>query len=319
MGTVLRSADLPPADRVEFIREAIWSSVLPIEIDWEQPPDELDDLVCRLSVAGPLNFSSARSSTNGFRRTGRLARVDHEPVVFLALQVSGTTRVAQGDARAELHPGDMVVYDSAKPYAVTNLDHTALHYFQVPRAALALPDRALDEVLGVRIGVDNNPLAVLVGPFLSTLGDGDVLDQPGAAELIAEPSIQLVRALIATHVADPDLAKQPLESSLVLRVQQFVRTHLGDRDLTPTRIAAEHHVSVRHLYATMARAGIGLHESIQQQRLEECRRDLRDQRSAHLAVATIGARWGFVDPSHFGRVFKAAYGLTPNEWRTTGR
>ena len=98
-------------------------------------------------------------------------------------------------------------------------------------------------------------------------------------------------------------------------MQQYVRDHLHERDLTAKRIATAHHVSVRHLYATLARAGISLHNSIQQQRLEECRRELRDPRCAHMAVATIGSRWGFVDPSHFGRLFKAAYGMTPNEWR----
>ncbi len=86
------------------------------------------------------------------------------------------------------------------------------------------------------------------------------------------------------------------------------------------RVAAAHHVSVRHLYAALARAGVSLHASIQRQRLEECRRELRDRRRAHMAVATIGSRWGFVDPSHFGRLFKASYGMTPNEWRRgTGR
>ena len=157
-------------------------------------------------------------------------------------------------------------------------------------------------MLGTRIGTDNNALAPVVAPFLSSLGSSGLLDQPGAAELVAEPSIQLLRALVATHLADPALAREPLESSLTLRVQQYIRTHLAERDLNAARIAAAHHISVRHLYATMARAGISVHRTIQHQRLEACRRDLRDPACAHLAAATVGARWGFVDPSHFGRV-----------------
>lgn len=318
MSVVLRSADLAPADRVDLIRDAIWASVLPVEISWQQRPEDID-LVCRMAVAGPLNFSSARSSTNGLRRTGRLARVDHDPQIFVAIQAAGTTVVEQGANQAELHRGDMVVYDSTRPYTITNVDQTELHYFQVPRSALALPQHALDQVLGTRIGTDNNALAPVVAPFLSSLGSSGLLDQPGAAELVAEPSIQLLRALIATHLADPALARAPLESSLTLRVQQYIRTHLAERDLNADRIAAAHHVSVRHLYATMARAGISLHRTIQHQRLEACRRDLRDPACAHLAAATVGARWGFVDPSHFGRVFRNAYGLTPNEWRAAPR
>jgi AraC-like DNA-binding protein len=35
-----------------------------------------------------------------------------------------------------------------------------------------------------------------------------------------------------------------------------------------------------------------------------------------LPVGAIGARWGFVDPAHFSRVFKAAYGMPPGEFRS---
>lgn len=317
MGVVLRTSELPPEDRVEVVREAIWNHVLPVELEFDQSGEDLD-LVCRLATAGPLNFSSARSTATAIHRTARLARGDHEARLFLAIQVAGTTMVTQGSSTAVLHRGEMALYDSTKPYSVINTDDTELHYFQIPRDALALPQRAVDQVLAARISADNNPLAALAGSFFASLGAGDVLDQPGAALAVAEPSIGLLRALVATHLSDPDLARPALEDSLVLRVQQFIATHLRDRGLTATRIATAHHISVRHLYATMARAGISVHDTIQAQRLEACRRDLRHAKYGHLAVATIGARWGFVDPSHFGRAFKSSYGLTPTEWRAGG-
>ena len=201
MAVILRSDAIAPGDRVEFIREAIWQGVLPVEIDWQQSPEELE-LICRIAVAGPLNFSSARSATNGIRRTSRLAGVDHDPRIFVAIQVSGTTRIEQAGHQSELARGDMVVYDSTKPYSIVNVDRTELHYFQIPRSTFAVPDRILDQVLGVRFGPDNYSLAGLVAPYFASLGSGDVLDQPGAAELVAEPSIQLLRALVTHQVAD---------------------------------------------------------------------------------------------------------------------
>jgi AraC-like DNA-binding protein len=253
----------------------------------------------------------------------RRARPVEPPQVLLAVQVAGTTVVEQAGRRAVLRPGDMTVYDATRPYTVRpytvrpytvrNRAWTQLHHFRIPRDALALPRARLDPLLAVRIGTDTNPLAAAVGSFFATLAGSPALDRPDAAHAVAEPSIQLVRALLAVHAGADD---EPLEDALVLGVQQYVRDHLRERDLGPARIAAAHHVSVRQLYAVLARAGIGLRASIQHQRLEECRRELRDPRFAHQAVATIGGRWWFVDPSHFGRVFKAAYGQTPNEWRT---
>ena len=209
----------------------------------------------------------------------------------------------------------MAVYDSTRPYTVLNTDRTELHYFQVPRSALALPDGTIDAVAGLRIGPDNNALAAVVAPYFDRLGSTDVLDHPTAAALVAGPSIDLLRALITTHVADEPRAVAPLQGSLVLRVQEYVRTHLADRDLSAATIAAAHHVSVRHLYAALERAGVGLQDTIRSLRLQECRRALRDPACAHLTVSGVGARWGFVDASHFGRVFRREYGMTPREWR----
>ena len=289
--------------------------MLPVEIRWDRPADQID-LRCRLATAGPLNFNSARSSDNALWRTARQARSDHEPTVFVAVQGAGSSRISQGERQTVLRPGDVTIYETTSTYSIINPGPTELHYFQVPRSALALPPRALDQVYGARIGADNNPLAAVVAAFLVSLGRGDVLDRPRAAELVVAPALELVRALVAAHVEDDDLAREPLDQSLALRVQRYVAAHLGSRDLNAETIAAAHHVSVRQLYKVLARSGIRLTETIRRQRLEACRRELRDHRRRHVAIATISARWGFADPSHFSRVFRAEYGMTPHEWRT---
>jgi AraC-like DNA-binding protein/mannose-6-phosphate isomerase-like protein (cupin superfamily) len=308
----LSIADVPAAERVDHLHELIATSVLPVDMTFAPDPEDIE-VEFRVGQAGPVNFSSARSSANALHRTPGLARRDHVPQLFLAVQVAGTTVVEQAGSQAVLRPGDMTVYDSTRPYTVENRARTELHYFRIPREALALPQRRLDTLLGVRIAREQNPLAAAVGSFFGTLATSDALDHPDAARLVAAPGIELVRALLAVH-AGAD-AREPLEGSLVVRVQQYVRDHLGDRDLGAERIAAAHHVSVRHLYAVLAAAGVSLHATIRDQRLEGSRRDLRDARLAHQAVATVGRRWGFADPSHFGRAFKAAYGVTPSQWR----
>ena len=314
MSVTLNSEDLPVVDREAAIHEAICAGVLPVEIRWDRPAEQID-LTCRLATAGPLNFNTARSSDNALWRTGRQARSDHVPAVFIAVQGMGSSRISQSDRQTVLRPGDVTIYETTRPYSITNRGLTELHYFQVPRSALALPPRALDQVLGARIGPDNNPLAAVVAPFLASLGHADILDRPRAAELVVAPAIELVRALVAAHVDDDGLSREPLDRSLTLRVQRYIADHLGDRDLNAQTIAAAHHVSVRQLYKVLAHADIRLTDTIRRQRLEACRRELRDDRRRHLAIATISARWGFADPSHFSRVFRAEYGMTPLEWR----
>jgi AraC-like DNA-binding protein len=34
-------------------------------------------------------------------------------------------------------------------------------------------------------------------------------------------------------------------------------------------------------------------------------------------VAAVGARWGYPDPAHFSRLFKATYGMGPRDYRAS--
>ena len=133
---------------------------------------------------------------------------------------------------------------------------------------------------------------------------------------MSHPSVELVRALITTHLDATALGKEPLQATLQLRIMEYVRARLGDPGLNAVQIAAEHHISVRHLYNVLAAGGISLGDWIRKQRLEGCREDLARPGLRSLTIATVSRRWGFTDPSSFGRVFRAAYGLSPREWRS---
>jgi AraC-like DNA-binding protein len=51
------------------------------------------------------------------------------------------------------------------------------------------------------------------------------------------------------------------------------------------------------------------------ERLTHCERDLSSSRLAHRRVGEIAFAWGFNDQSHFGRVFREHYGMSPRDWR----
>lgn len=90
-------------------------------------------------------------------------------------------------------------------------------------------------------------------------------------------------------------------------------------DLSAARIAAAHDISVRHLYAVLSRSGISLGDWIRARRLAECRRELAQPGGRLRTIAAIGRSCGFGDATHFSKVFKQAYGLSPRAWHEQGR
>lgn len=317
MSPTLDTAFIPPQDREEVVRHAVWESVVAVDID-HRPPAEDMSVRLGLNDIGPLRICSARATAVTVRRTERLARKDEEPSVFLGLQVAGTSLVAQNGRECVLRPGEFAVYESIAPYTLLFDEGVDHHFLRFPRAALALPDRLLRDTATVALGSDN-PVARLAFTYFSQLAGSDTSHQNGHGDALMEPSVELLRAVLTSQHGDSGLARAPLEATLSLRITHYIRTHLADPDLSAARIAAAHDISVRHLYAVLSRSGISLGDWIRARRLAECRRELAGPNGRLRTIAATGRRWGFVNAAHFSKVFKHAYGVSPRAWRDQNR
>ncbi len=76
-------------------------------------------------------------------------------------------------------------------------------------------------------------------------------------------------------------------------------------------------MSVRYVHKLFQDEDMSVSRWINHKRLEACREDLARPATAGSTVGEIARRWGFVSPAHFSRSFRAAYGLSPGEWRRT--
>ena len=263
---------------------------------------------------GPVNFSSARSSANALAPHSALVRRDHDPQVFLAVQVAGTTVIEQAGNQAVLRPGDMTIYDSTRPYTVrTGADRAAL--LPLPRDALALPQHRSTRCSAC----GSAPTPTRWPPpwrLLHHPGRLVALDRP-APRRGRRAGIQLVRALLAAHAGDDGLAREPLRrlprvAGAAVRARPPARARPDAGRGSPRPTTSRCATSTRTSPGPVSACATASRSSDSTRAGANC----ATPASRNLAVATIGARWGFVDPSHFSRVFKAGYGMTPHEWRT---
>ncbi|MGH9214595.1 MAG: helix-turn-helix domain-containing protein [Acidimicrobiales bacterium] len=103
--------------------------------------------------------------------------------------------------------------------------------------------------------------------------------------------------------------------ALLASVQTFIDQRLADSDLSPSVIAAANNISLRYLYKLFETQQTTVAGWTRQRRLERCRRDLLDPTLGDRSVSAIACRWGLTDAAHFSRLFRAAYGLPPGEYR----
>ncbi|MNT79221.1 HTH-type transcriptional activator RhaS [compost metagenome] len=89
--------------------------------------------------------------------------------------------------------------------------------------------------------------------------------------------------------------------------------------MAPSQVAQGCGVSVAYLHRILRAGGLSVESFIFELRLEKCRELLLDARHRHRSIAELAYQVGFSHPSHFSRLFKQRFGMTPRDLRAGGR
>jgi AraC-like DNA-binding protein len=313
MTVLLDTSILPARDRADAIRDTVAQTFVQVEINFTTDSGPAA-AVGAITDFGQLTIFSVRSNHFSAERTPQLARDDLRPSIFFGLQLAGESLVAQGGRQAVLRPGELVIYESTRPYVLTFPDGVRQHFFRIPLDRVALPQDAIRRVAALTLSPGHPVTDVAATYFRRLASRPDLFTVPGA-DVLSEPSIELMRAVIATHLDAAELGKDALKAILPLRILEYARAHLHDPHLGVAQVAAAHFISERHLYNILGASGITLADWIRTQRLERCRNDIAAPAFHATSIASIARGWGFTDPSSFTRMFKNAYGMSPREWR----
>lgn len=237
-----------------------------------------------------------------------------EAQVAVGVQVSGRAVLVQDGRRAEAAEGGLVLYDMARPYSLHYPERFRSHVFQVPHRLLGVAEGSIRQAAGTAVTSAEGFGSVLL-PFLGTLAasahscPASVGDRPAGS--VADLLGTLIAQLTGRTAADVHTPND----HFVLRIREHIDRHLGDPGLSPEAIARAHRISVRYLHRLFEGEGVTVGRLVQQRRLEACAGEPARRSRTAPTVSAVAQRWGFVNPAHFSRAFRAAYGMSPREWR----
>jgi AraC-like DNA-binding protein len=227
------------------------------------------------------------------------------------MQVRGGCVIEQDGRQARIGPGDLCGYHSSRPFALRPEGPVEFVMATLSRELLGSRAQSICSLTATRIAGDSG-LATLTGPFLARLVDA--LDsgrvRPEHAGVV-DGVVDLVCGLFAERMG----SQERPNAVLLAGIKAYIEQHLGRPGLVPDEIARANHISTRYLHRLFEGEGLTVSEWIRDQRVERCRRDLRDPLLRHDSILSIATRWGLPNPAHFSRVYRTAYGHSPREER----
>lgn len=307
MRTVLDTASVPDAEKLDYWNEAMGRALAPMAVTPRGERPFAGSITA--DQYGYLNIATVVADPARACRTPRLiSRSPHADVV-VGMQAEGAATLGQHGRTAELGPGDLVVFDTSRPFLYDHADRVRVRLFRLPKRVLHVAEADVAQLAAVRLGQEDG-LTQVVASVLAALAD----EADPAATKVGERMAGHVTELLATLI---EAKTTPVEqvADLTRRIRDYVNRHLTDQRLTPEKIAAAHHVSVRYLYKLFESEGLTIGRWIQQRRLEECRRELARRGRGAPNISAVAHRWGFVNAAHFSRTFRDAYGMSPSDWR----
>ncbi|MFF4347210.1 helix-turn-helix domain-containing protein [Streptomyces sp. NPDC001530] len=248
----------------------------------------------------------------------QLPKKGHSEFLYLRMHISGAATISHKGTQVSMEPGDLVFYDHDRPHAVQSDGDCQVTVFRVSRRHLGVSEPELRHVVGVPVR-GGEGVGALVSVILSSLADEEEFHGSRIGDRLARSAVDMLAVLVMELLTEGTRRETAYAADVgtetLARIRAFIEEHLMDPDLSPRSIADAHHISVRYLHKLFENEGTTVSQWVRQRRLEFCRHDLGRSSHRKLTVAAVARRWGFRSASHFSRVFRDAYGMSPREWQ----
>lgn len=312
--SVFSTDDVPPEQRKQTWAESI-SVLFDVSSHQNDPDDNTHATLTSFLLNDQVMFTHSQIFGQKFERGAFRTARDGLDYYLIQTILSGDQEVSRGSKSASFEEGDLLVIDLADRHKASTSDFEHLTLV-LPRHLLAPKLVSPDNQEG-RILKKGNPLATLVTEHMKTLysvADRMTIEE---AALTVEPAVGLIASALngSTNLVENDAAGTA--RATLQRAKMFLEENLQRPNLSPDELCKHLNLSRASVYRLFAPVG-GISNYIQERRLQRCAEDIVNPHFSSRRIYEIAYAWGFTNESHFSRVFKRRFDISPSDLRQTG-
>jgi AraC-like DNA-binding protein len=316
---ILSTRSVAEPDRLEFWREVVCRTIAGVEATAlvSDRPYSGSIRTQSIPLAHLPNFDLIQVEADAQFVTRTRKLIDQsEGAWLLMIQEEGVCEVGQGARTTKLTPGDIGFLDTSRPYEVTFPRCFKQSILKMP--ALLFRDIAPrgDDLAGVALP-GAQALTAIARQNLLLLERSAAIIEPIFLAAAANSCLgHLSLAMRAARRDDGRKIAGRAASGYVARTEAYISQNLHDAGLSVERVASSVGISAGYLQQLYRAAkNLSVAQSILDQRLANCRRELVDPSLAEESITSIAFRWGFSESSSFSRAFRRTFGLSPRQYR----
>jgi AraC-like DNA-binding protein len=311
--------EVEPHDRFDYWREVRAKGLFGVtaELERERRADFYGEFSLRqLGGGGLVELKASHYAVE--RSTSDIAHAPGDSICVYQQLGSGGWFGGMRGSDFEIANGSFATSHTDLPYRTAPLGAGGFHLriLKIPVSALPTEDRRVRELTPRTF--DDPTLAPLLRACFADLGEAAVGGDDGTADAASLVQTLAYLALIERGIVRPGsrLGQAALRTARLSQARRLIAGHLQNPDLAPTMVADLLAVSVRHLHMLFEAAEKSFSQTVTDERLKQSRQLMRE--APERLIADIATSCGFESLATYYRVFNAAYGMAPGDFRAQG-
>ncbi|MGY3439464.1 MULTISPECIES: helix-turn-helix domain-containing protein [unclassified Marinovum] len=303
----LATAQVERKDKIEYWRTQI-GALFDVDLpDNSHRPCSFEGSI-NVVNSGEVVFGRSKAKAQTFHRSRKRVASDGLDHFMVQTFAAGGGVLPDGSL---VETGDMLVIDLGKPHSRISTDYDNLSLV-IPRDFDANLTALLERAHDMRLS-RNSPFVRLFGDHMQSLWSHiDALEKAAAGQAI-RGSVALLQTYLAADGQILEEVDRSASEALGTAIRRYIEANLAG-DLRPEVLAAQFRMSRAQLYRVFAAMG-GVGRYVQSRRLKRSLMRLTDLSGGVASIGSIAFDCGFKSESHFSRLFKERFGMTPKQAR----